>query len=109
MVTRKKRLRIAAGRFRGRVIASPPGIRPTAGRTREALMSLWQDELAGSIFLDLFAGSGAVGIEALSRGAAEAMFIDQDPRVIAILKANLELLHVKGTSIHRLQLPGGLE
>jgi len=109
VVAREKRLRISAGRFGGRVIAAPTGIRPTAGRIREALMSIWQHELEGSAFLDLFAGSGAVGIEALSRGAVEAEFIDCDPRVIAILEANLELLRVEEVAVKRLRLPHSLE
>ena len=65
-------VRISGGELRGRVLEVAPGVRPTEGRVREALFSIWQDRLPDAKFLDLFAGSGAVGLEALSRGASSA-------------------------------------
>lgn len=84
------RLRIAAGSLKGRPIQVPPGARPTEGRLREALFSIWSARIEGARFLDLFAGSGAVGIEALSRGALEALFVEADRRAARTLLRNLE-------------------
>jgi 16S rRNA (guanine966-N2)-methyltransferase len=88
-------LRIVAGRLGGRRISAPPGrdTRPTSDRVREALFSILGpiDDLAA---LDLFAGSGALGLEALSRGAARAVFVDRSPRAIAAVRANVEALGV---------------
>lgn len=70
-------IRIAGGTWRGRRLPVPArGVRPTEGRVREALFSIWQDQVPGCSFLDLFAGSGAVGVEALSRGAARVTAIE---------------------------------
>ena len=71
-------MRIAGGEWRGRNLRVPQGdaVRPTQDRVREALFSMLQFELEGANFLDLFAGSGAVGLEALSRGAARARFVE---------------------------------
>jgi 16S rRNA (guanine966-N2)-methyltransferase len=90
-------LRIIAGRHRGRRIRTPEGlaVRPTGERAREALFSILEHgrpPLRGSRFLDLFAGSGAAGLEALSRGAAEALLIDQASAAITAIKANVEAL-----------------
>ena len=87
-------MRIIAGDWRGRVIVAPPGMatRPTADRLRETLFSMLASRLGSFAELrvaDLFAGSGALGLEALSRGAAHATFIDNDPRAIAVIKRNL--------------------
>ena len=76
----KPGLRIAGGAHRGRRLAVPQGARPTQDRVREALFSIWGERVRGARFLDLFAGSGAVGIEALSRGAATATFVESDAR-----------------------------
>ena len=72
-------VRITGGDFRGRVLRIPKSgdIRPTQDRVREALFNILAPEIAGAAFLDLFAGSGAVGIEALSRGAASATFVER--------------------------------
>ncbi len=88
-------MRVVAGRFGGRRLAAPPGrgTRPTADRVREALFSIL-GSLDGARVLDLYAGSGALGIEALSRGAARAVFVERDARVAAVLRANLEALGV---------------
>ncbi len=87
-------MRVIAGSARGRRLNSVPGIavRPTADRVKEALFSMLASrfELAGTAVLDLFAGSGGLGIEALSRGAATALFVESDPAARRILAANLE-------------------
>jgi 16S rRNA (guanine966-N2)-methyltransferase len=87
-------VRVVAGRWGGRRLQAPPGdaTRPTSDRVREALFSILGDRVAGARVLDLFAGSGALGIEALSRGAAEATFVDSAPAAIRAVKANLEAL-----------------
>lgn len=86
-------MRIIAGTWRGRVIEAPPGpaTRPTADRVRETLFSMltsWLGAFDGLRVADLFAGSGALGFEALSRGAAHATFVDNDPKSVAALRAN---------------------
>jgi 16S rRNA (guanine966-N2)-methyltransferase len=88
-------MRIIAGRFGGRRLAAPPGrgTRPTADRVREALFSIL-GPLDGATALDLYAGSGALGIEALSRGAASAVFVERDPKALNVLRTNLEALGV---------------
>jgi 16S rRNA (guanine966-N2)-methyltransferase len=82
-------MRVVAGEWRGRPLKAPPGARPTADRVKEALFSILGDRVAGARVLDLFAGSGALGIEALSRGAASATFVDSDARAVAAIRANL--------------------
>jgi len=84
------RLRITAGLFRGRPLQVPPGARPTESRVREALFSIWQEGIEGCSFLDLFAGSGAVGLEALSRGADRTVFVESNRRSARTLNRNLE-------------------
>src|SRR3982751_1402719 len=87
-------MRIVAGEWGGRRIQSPPGrgTRPTTDRVREAWMSTVGPELPGARVLDLFAGSGALGLEALSRGASHRSFVENDARALAVLKANIETL-----------------
>lgn len=83
--------RIISGRLRGLSIAVPPdGTRPTTDRVREALFSaiVSRVDLEGAAVLDLFAGSGALGLEAISRGADTAWFVEQNPRAVACLKKN---------------------
>ncbi|HEX6989862.1 MAG TPA: 16S rRNA (guanine(966)-N(2))-methyltransferase RsmD [Bacillota bacterium] len=84
-------MRITGGEARGRPLRVPkaPGVRPTPDRVREALFSKLAPWLPGARVVDLFAGSGALGIEALSRGAAEVVFVDHDPRSAAVLAGNL--------------------
>ena len=86
-------MRIVAGRFGGRRVAAPPGrtTRPTSDRVREALFSIL-GPLEGADVLDLYAGSGALGLEALSRGAARAVFVERDARTAAVLQDNLATL-----------------
>jgi len=97
-------MRVISGQWRGRPIVAPRGdaTRPTADRTREALFSMLAsrvgsfDELAVA---DLFAGSGALGIEALSRGAATCLFVEQDKAALDALRANLAKLDVAGADV----------
>ena len=86
-------MRVVAGAFKGRRLQAPRGrgTRPTADRVREALFSMLGD-VSGDAVLDLYAGSGALGIEALSRGANRAVFVESDPRAAATIRRNLEAL-----------------
>jgi 16S rRNA (guanine966-N2)-methyltransferase len=95
-------MRIIAGELKGRRLRMPGGAptRPTADRVREALFSMLAD-VSGAHVLDLFAGSGALGIEALSRGAAAAVFVESDARAAATIRANLESLGLEGTVVRR--------
>lgn len=89
------RVRIIGGTLRGSVLAVPEhaGLRPTPGRVRETLFNWLQPHLTGRSCLDLFAGSGALGIEALSRGAAHACLVERDATLATALQANLARLH----------------
>jgi 16S rRNA (guanine966-N2)-methyltransferase len=84
-------LRIVAGSLKGRRLSSPTwtGLRPTSDRLRETLFNILGEACRDASVLDAFAGTGAVGIEALSRGAAHVMFVDHDPRAIALIHQNL--------------------
>ena len=91
-------MRIVGGRLRGRALAAPKsqGIRPTADRLRESLFNIlmhaYADPINGARVLDLFAGTGALGIEAISRGAAFALFVDDGAEARALLRQNVEAL-----------------
>jgi 16S rRNA (guanine(966)-N(2))-methyltransferase RsmD len=87
-------LRVIAGRYGGRRLQAPPGAatRPTADRVREALFSILGPRVEDARVLDLFAGSGALGLEALSRGAAAATFVDSSPAAQRAIRANLAAL-----------------
>jgi 16S rRNA (guanine(966)-N(2))-methyltransferase RsmD len=89
-------MRVVAGAYGGRRLAAPDGsaTRPTSDRVREALFSVLGTSVQGARVLDLFAGSGALGIEALSRGAASAVFVDRAPRAISAVRANLAALGI---------------
>jgi len=102
-------VRISGGLWRGRVVAVPSGIRPTGSRVREALGSIWSARLPGASVLDLFAGSGAVGLEAMSRGAVEVVLVDGTPSVVRRLRANCEGLAGTRCRVRQLRLPAGLE
>ncbi|HUP88149.1 MAG TPA: 16S rRNA (guanine(966)-N(2))-methyltransferase RsmD [Longimicrobiales bacterium] len=93
-------MRIISGKWRGRIIDAPPGrkTRPTSDRVREAWMSAIQHEIPNAHVLDLFAGSGALGIEALSRGAKHVTFVERALPVIRTLKNNLTKLRVEPES-----------
>jgi len=90
-------LRIISGKYRGRKLKSPPSLktRPTSDRVRETLFNILAPRLEGARFLDLCAGSGAVGIEALSRGAAHVTFVDRSRKMYALIESNLDLLEVR--------------
>jgi 16S rRNA (guanine966-N2)-methyltransferase len=89
-------LRVHGGELGGRRLSTPKGIRPSQGVVKEAIFNVLAAELADARVIDLFAGSGALGIEALSRGAAQATFVESDPRVVAVLKGNLAALGLDG-------------
>jgi 16S rRNA (guanine(966)-N(2))-methyltransferase RsmD len=84
-------LRILGGTLRGRTLEVAEGVRPSGARLREALFSIWGPRIAGARFLDLYAGSGTVGLEALSRGAANALFVEPDRAARSRLERNLRL------------------
>jgi 16S rRNA (guanine966-N2)-methyltransferase len=90
-------MRVISGSRRGATLRAPRGqdVRPTSDRVREALFSVLADVDEAHV-LDLFAGSGALGIEALSRGAASAVFVDRAPAALAAVRANLSALHLAG-------------
>jgi 16S rRNA (guanine966-N2)-methyltransferase len=97
-------MRIVGGRFRGRTLGAPKSqaIRPTADRLREALFNIlahaYDDPVAGARVLDLFAGSGALGLEAASRGAGFVLFVDDGAEARALIRGNVEMLGLGGTS-----------
>jgi 16S rRNA (guanine966-N2)-methyltransferase len=96
-------MRIIAGTLRSRPLQAPPGLatRPTSDRLRETLFNVLAPRTQGSAFLDLYAGSGAVGIEALSRGAASVVFVERAPAALAVLRGNLAKLGITaGFRIH---------
>ena len=103
-------MRITGGQLRGRRLASFKGleIRPTSDRVREAIFDLIGHHLTGEKVLDLFAGTGSLGIEALSRGAAWALFIDHFPKAIDLIVRNLKLcgLEAQGFALRKDLLKG---
>ena len=90
-------MRIIAGKFRSRLLKSVKGLalRPTSDKLRETLFNVLGELVVNARFMDLFAGTGAVGIEALSRGAREAIFVEKHPPTAALIKKNLESLDVR--------------
>ena len=89
------RLRVGGGESRGRRLRAPKNIRPTQGLVKQAMFNMLAASIEGADVLDLFAGSGAIGIEALSRGAARVTFVDRQPRGLAILRQNLDALGLR--------------
>src|SRR2546428_13775158 len=89
------KLRVSGGEARGRRLKAPKNIRPTQGMVKQAIFNMVGPSIEGAEVLDLFAGSGALGIEALSRGAASVTFVDQQPRGLAILRQNFDALGFK--------------
>ena len=89
-------MRIVAGKYRGRTLLEFSGndIRPTADRVRESLFNIIQNKTAGSVFLDLYSGTGAMGIEALSRYAKSVVFNDLSKNSLALLRKNLEKIKI---------------
>ena len=102
-------MRIVSGNFKGRPISAPKGrgTRPTADRTREALFNIlmhadWAPAAVGARVIDLFAGSGALGLEAMSRGAAFCLFVETDSAARGAIRSNVETLQLTGTTrVHR--------
>ena len=89
------RLRVTGGESKGRRLRMPKSIRPTQGIVKEAIFNIVAPFIDGATVLDLFAGSGAIGIEALSRGALHVTFVDREERGLAILRQNLDALGLK--------------
>jgi len=91
-------MRIIAGTYRSRTLEAPFGLatRPTSDRLRETLFNVLAPRIRDAAFLDLYAGSGAVGIEALSRGAASVVFVEHAPAALSVLRANLAKLGIAG-------------
>lgn len=103
-------MRIVSGHLRGRNIATPSGrdkTRPTSDQTRESIFNIlrhatWAPELNGAIVADIFAGSGALGLEALSRGAEFCLFVETEPKARAAIRQNIEKMNLFGcTRLHR--------
>ena len=96
------RLRIVAGNWRSRLldIADVPGLRPTSSRTRETLFNWLTAGIHGARCLDLYAGTGALGLEALSRGAAEAVFVEKSRAAAAMLEKNIQALGATTAFVH---------
>lgn len=102
-------MRIVSGRLRGRNIATPSGrnTRPTSDQTRESVFNIlkhaeWAPPLDGAIVADIFAGSGALGLEAISRGAEFCLFVETEPKARAAIRANIEKMKIsEDTRLHR--------
>jgi len=96
-------MRIIAGSRKGHKIDAPPGrrTRPTSDRVRENVFNLLQPWVEGATVLDLFAGSGAMGMEALSRGAERAVFVEADPQACRVIDRNLEKLRLTGARVYQ--------
>lgn len=93
-------MRVIGGEFRSRLLKTPPGLatRPTPDRLRESLFNILSPRIEGAVFVDAYAGCGAVGIEALSRGAAQAVFIERARAAVGVIRANLASLGVEARS-----------
>jgi 16S rRNA (guanine966-N2)-methyltransferase len=102
-------MRIVSGQFRGKAIAAPPGeaTRPTSDRARQAVFNIlehaaWAPALHGARVIDVFAGSGALGLEALSRGASFCLFVETDDAARGAIRENIDAMHLFGvTRVHR--------
>jgi 16S rRNA (guanine966-N2)-methyltransferase len=93
-------MRVIGGEFRSRVLKSLPGldVRPTPDRMRESLFSILAPRIGNATFADLYAGTGAVGIEALSRGARKAIFVEQNQAAVELIRVNLKSLGIENRS-----------
>ncbi len=94
-------MRVIGGEFRSRRIKAVPGLatRPTPDRLRETLFDILAPRIEGAVFVDAYAGTGAVGIEALSRGAARVIFLERDRRALAVLRENLAMLEIRERAV----------
>lgn len=94
-------MRVIAGSARRVPLKTPDGMdtRPTQDRIKETLFNMLQYELADCVFLDLFAGSGAIGLEALSRGAKQAVFVEQDEKAVSIIRENLKATRLEDRAV----------
>lgn len=102
-------VRVTGGEHKGRQLTVPRGARPTEGRVREALFSIWTPRLPGARVLDLFAGSGVVGVEAVGRGALSGVAVERDPRALRSLETRVDELDLRGIlRIIRGDLPDAL-
>ena len=105
-------MRVIAGKYRSRRLKTPNslGVRPTSDRLRETLFNILGPSITDSLFVDLYAGTGAIGIEAISRGAREVFFIDRDPGSISLVRQNLESLQIcNGVEVITAEAEGGLD
>ena len=100
-------MRVVAGTYGGRRLKGPAhhGLRPTSGMVRRALFDTIGDRLPGAIVLDLYAGTGALGIEAKSRGSGRVTFVERDPRALVLLRQNLALLGLSPAEVEILGMP----
>jgi 16S rRNA (guanine966-N2)-methyltransferase len=94
-------MRIIAGEYKGRRLFTPPNlsIRPTSDRVREFIFSCIGDNIVNAHVLDLFAGTGAIGLEAKSRGAQSVVFVDQSPQALALIRKNLKMVGLEAPLI----------
>jgi len=95
-------MRIVTGKFKGREIIPPPKsieLRPTSDRVREAIFDVVRFNIANSVFLDLFAGSGAIGIEAISEGAKFSVFVEKNPVALRVIKKNVKMLGIENQAL----------
>lgn len=94
-------MRVVAGRFGGRTLKGPShqGLRPTSDRVREAVFNILGNRVSGARVLDLFAGTGGLGIEAASRGAASVVFVEADRRALTLLRTNLTQLGLESATV----------
>jgi len=100
-------VRIISGKWRSRKLRFPalPGLRPTTDQVRETLFNWLDPDIVGAHCLDLFAGSGALGIEALSRGAAYVAFVDRNPQLVRYLKDQLSQLEASNANVYQAEIP----
>jgi len=99
-------MRITTGKYRNRKILMPRGIRPTQDKVRKAIFDILGD-IEGLAFLELFAGSGAVGLEALSRGASELVMVESNRDSILAIKKNIEMLKITNCNLYHLEAEKG--
>lgn len=102
-------VRISGGELKGRTLLVPASIRPSPARLREALFDIWQSRIRDAVVFDLFAGSGAIGVEALSRGARTVVFVESDRSVLETLRQNIRIVPAALTLVVEAELPKDLE